>query len=245
MEPVRKRLDRYPSLRFKLDPVSEWTDDLIAELVATGAVDSVDFKGFYKGTVVDQPPDPDLYGRVAEAFPEAWLEDPGLTRRDAARARAAQGPLHVGRPDPFDRRHRGAAVPAADGEREAVAVRRPARAAATHTTGSPSAASAPTVAASSSSGRAVGTSSTWPRSSTRTRRTTSRRPASTSPIRRRDCPSPRSRHRSARRVSAGGNNHDLKRCARNDGGGACAAPAPALMSTPARGGRRRAAIPAC
>jgi hypothetical protein len=77
--PVRKRLDRYPSLRFKLDPVSEWSDELIAELVATGAVDSVDFKGFYKGTVVDQPPDPDLYRRVAEAFPEAWLEDPGLT----------------------------------------------------------------------------------------------------------------------------------------------------------------------
>jgi hypothetical protein len=79
IEPVRKRLDRYPSLRFKLDPVSEWTDELIAELIATGAVDSVDFKGFYKGTVVDQPPEADLYQRVAEAFPEAWLEDPGLT----------------------------------------------------------------------------------------------------------------------------------------------------------------------
>jgi hypothetical protein len=79
IEPVRKRLDRYPSLRFKLDPTSDWSDDLIAELVETGAVDSVDFKGFYKGTVVDQEPDPDLYGRVAEAFPEAWLEDPGLT----------------------------------------------------------------------------------------------------------------------------------------------------------------------
>jgi hypothetical protein len=79
IEPVRKRLDRYPTLRFKLDPVSEWSDDLIAELVETRAVDSVDFKGFYKGTVVDQPPDPDLYRRVAEAFPEAWLEDPGLT----------------------------------------------------------------------------------------------------------------------------------------------------------------------
>jgi hypothetical protein len=79
LEPVRKRLDRYPSLRFKLDPVSEWTDALIADLVATGAVDSVDFKGFYVGTVVDQPPDPDLYRRVAEAFPDAWLEDPGLT----------------------------------------------------------------------------------------------------------------------------------------------------------------------
>jgi hypothetical protein len=77
--PVRRRLDRYPTLRFKLDPTSEWTDELIAELVETGAVDSVDFKGFYKGTVVDQEPDPDLYRRVAEAFPQAWLEDPALT----------------------------------------------------------------------------------------------------------------------------------------------------------------------
>jgi hypothetical protein len=79
IEPVRKRLDLYPSLRFKLDPTSEWSDELIAELVATGAVDSVDFKGFYKGTVVDQPPDPELYRRVIEAFPEAWLEDPAIT----------------------------------------------------------------------------------------------------------------------------------------------------------------------
>jgi len=78
IEPVRKRLDRYPGLRFKLDPTSDWSDELIAELVETGAVDSVDLKGFYVGTVVDQPPDPDLYRRVAEAFPEAWIEDPGL-----------------------------------------------------------------------------------------------------------------------------------------------------------------------
>ena len=78
IEPVRKRLDRYPSLRFKLDPTSDWSDGLIAELVETGAVDSVDLKGFYQGTVVDNPPDPDLYRRVAEAFPEAWIEDPGL-----------------------------------------------------------------------------------------------------------------------------------------------------------------------
>ncbi len=84
IEPVRKRLERYPSLRFKLDPTSDWTDELIAELVATEAVDSVDFKGFYKGTVVDQPPDPDLYGRVVEAFPEAWLEDPALTEETRA-----------------------------------------------------------------------------------------------------------------------------------------------------------------
>jgi hypothetical protein len=28
--------------------------------------------------VVDNPPDPDLYRRVAEAFPAAWIEDPAL-----------------------------------------------------------------------------------------------------------------------------------------------------------------------
>ncbi|HEX8067213.1 MAG TPA: hypothetical protein VF520_11900 [Thermoleophilaceae bacterium] len=79
LDPVTRRLAGYPTLRFKLDPTSDWSDELIAELVATGAVDSVDFKGFYVGTVVDQPADPDLYGRVAEAFPDAWIEDPALT----------------------------------------------------------------------------------------------------------------------------------------------------------------------
>jgi hypothetical protein len=79
IDPVRRRLESYPTLRFKLDPTSSWDDGLIEELVATGAVDSVDFKGFYRGTVVDQPPDPDLYGRVTKAFPDAWIEDPALT----------------------------------------------------------------------------------------------------------------------------------------------------------------------
>ena len=79
LEPVIKRLAITPSLRFKLDATAEWDDRLIAELIATGAVDSIDFKGAYHGTVVDQPPDPDLYRRVAEAFPDAWLEDPNLT----------------------------------------------------------------------------------------------------------------------------------------------------------------------
>jgi hypothetical protein len=78
IDPLRKRLDLYPTLRFKLDPVSAWTDELIAELVETGAVDSVDMKGLYHGTVVDQPPDPDLYRRVVAAFPDAWIEDPAL-----------------------------------------------------------------------------------------------------------------------------------------------------------------------
>jgi L-alanine-DL-glutamate epimerase-like enolase superfamily enzyme len=79
LAPLRERLDLYPGLRFKLDPTSSWDERLIAELVATGAVDSVDFKGYYSGSIVDQPADPVLYRRVAEAFPEAWIEDPALT----------------------------------------------------------------------------------------------------------------------------------------------------------------------
>ncbi len=78
-EPVTRRLQRYPTLRFKLDPTNSWDDELIAALVATGAVDSVDFKGLYEGTPVDQPADPALYRRVIEAFPDAWIEDPKLT----------------------------------------------------------------------------------------------------------------------------------------------------------------------
>jgi hypothetical protein len=66
-------------MRFKLDPVSGWSEELIAELVATGAVDSVDLKGLYKGSVVDQGADPLLYERVVRAFPDAWIEDPALT----------------------------------------------------------------------------------------------------------------------------------------------------------------------
>jgi L-alanine-DL-glutamate epimerase-like enolase superfamily enzyme len=79
IEPLDRRLELYPQLRFKLDPTSSWDEPLIAELVATGAVDSVDFKGLYTGTVVDQPADPVLYRRVVEAFPDAWIEDPKLT----------------------------------------------------------------------------------------------------------------------------------------------------------------------
>jgi L-alanine-DL-glutamate epimerase-like enolase superfamily enzyme len=79
LDPVTTRLRHYPSLRFKLDPTPDWTDEIIAGLQETGAVDSVDFKGHYTGTIVDNPPDPELYGRVIAAFPHAWIEDPRLT----------------------------------------------------------------------------------------------------------------------------------------------------------------------
>jgi hypothetical protein len=76
----------YPDLRFKLDPTPEWTDDVLATLAGRGNVDVVDLKGQYRGTVVDNPADPELYRRVAEAFPDAWIEDPDLDSPDAAAA---------------------------------------------------------------------------------------------------------------------------------------------------------------
>ena len=79
LEPLRQRLELYPGLRFKLDPTSSWDERLVAELAATGAVESVDFKAYYSGSIVDQPADPQLYRRVVEALPQAWIEDPALT----------------------------------------------------------------------------------------------------------------------------------------------------------------------
>jgi L-alanine-DL-glutamate epimerase-like enolase superfamily enzyme len=84
--PVAQRLELYPSLRFKLDPTASWTPELIAELAATGAVDSLDLKGAYRGTVVDNPADPERYRLLAETFPDAWLEDPDLSDPSAMAA---------------------------------------------------------------------------------------------------------------------------------------------------------------
>jgi hypothetical protein len=79
IEPLRARLAVYPTLRFKLDPANDWDDELIAALAETGAVDSLDLKGFYKGTPVDVETDPELYAKLIETFPDAWLEDPDVT----------------------------------------------------------------------------------------------------------------------------------------------------------------------
>lgn len=88
--PIESRLAHYPSLRFKLDATTSWTPALIAELARSGAVDSIDFKALYRGTVVDQEPDPVLYGRVVQAFPVAWLEDPDLVTEGTAAALAGE-----------------------------------------------------------------------------------------------------------------------------------------------------------
>jgi L-alanine-DL-glutamate epimerase-like enolase superfamily enzyme len=77
-EALRKRLAKYPTLRFKLDPENDWDEELIAEIEELAPVDVLDLKGLYEGTPVDVETDPKLYRSVAEAFPEAWLEDPDI-----------------------------------------------------------------------------------------------------------------------------------------------------------------------
>lgn len=67
-----------PDLRFKLDPDRDWSNSLIAQLTAAGCVDTVDFKGIYRAEF-GSPPDAELYARIANAFPNAWIEDPALT----------------------------------------------------------------------------------------------------------------------------------------------------------------------
>ena len=76
IEPVRRRLDRSPGVRFKLDAAVTWAPSLVDAVAATGAVDTIDFKGQYGFEVEDPQALGALYDRVLAAFPHAYLEDP-------------------------------------------------------------------------------------------------------------------------------------------------------------------------
>jgi L-alanine-DL-glutamate epimerase-like enolase superfamily enzyme len=76
--PIRQRLQMFPGLRFKLDPTTDWDERLIAEIAATGAIDTVDLKSQYPPPF-GQPADPQLYERIVRGFPGAWIEDPAIT----------------------------------------------------------------------------------------------------------------------------------------------------------------------
>jgi L-alanine-DL-glutamate epimerase-like enolase superfamily enzyme len=76
IEPVRRRLARSPGVRFKLDAEVTWPPALVDEVAATGAVDTIDFKGQYGLEVKDPEALGALYDRVLAAFPDAYLEDP-------------------------------------------------------------------------------------------------------------------------------------------------------------------------
>src|SRR5438093_4066613 len=76
IEPVLRRLARSPGVRFKLDAEATWAPALIDEVAATGAVDTIDFKGQYGFEVEDPEALGALYDHVLAAFPDAYLEDP-------------------------------------------------------------------------------------------------------------------------------------------------------------------------
>ena len=81
-------LDHYPGPAVQTHVTADWSVQLIAELAATGAVDSVDFKGQYRGTAVDTVPDPGLYERVGRGSPT-----PGSRiRRSRPRRRPCSSP---------------------------------------------------------------------------------------------------------------------------------------------------------
>jgi hypothetical protein len=74
-DPIRRRLERHPDLRFKLDVTPGWSPELIAEVAATGAVEIVDFKGRYDRETAELPVLLEMYERVIAGFPDALLED--------------------------------------------------------------------------------------------------------------------------------------------------------------------------
>ena len=49
----RRRLARSPGVRFKLDAEATWAPALVDQVAATGAVDTIDFKGHYGFEVAD------------------------------------------------------------------------------------------------------------------------------------------------------------------------------------------------
>jgi hypothetical protein len=83
----------YPELEFKLDPNPDWDTERMAAVAATDRVRALDFKAYYKGTVVDTEPDPVLYRRVAETFPDAILEDVACTDETIAALRGFEDRL--------------------------------------------------------------------------------------------------------------------------------------------------------
>jgi hypothetical protein len=75
MDRIETLLGVDPEAEFKLDPEPDWDEGLFADLAGTGRVRIADLKGFYEGTTVDVPADPDLYRLTVESFPDAVIED--------------------------------------------------------------------------------------------------------------------------------------------------------------------------
>jgi hypothetical protein len=90
-----------PELEFKLDVEETWDAAKMSQLAATDRVRVVDFKAYYRGTSVDLAPNAELYRAVAQAFPDAVLEDPSLDGECGEALRSAEerisfdAPIHA------------------------------------------------------------------------------------------------------------------------------------------------------
>ena len=127
IEPVRRRLARSPGVRFKLDAEATWPPALVDEVAATGAVDTIDFKGQYGFEVKDREALGALYDRVLPAFPDAYLEDPHDLPEIAQRLGDHLERVSYDAPIRGAERHRRDAARRARGQRQALAHRQPAR----------------------------------------------------------------------------------------------------------------------
>jgi L-alanine-DL-glutamate epimerase-like enolase superfamily enzyme len=73
---IAKRVQRNPTVHFKLDAAAAWNQAIVDELVGLGCVATVDFKGRYGLPVEDEDALVAMYGVVLASFPEAIFEDP-------------------------------------------------------------------------------------------------------------------------------------------------------------------------
>ena len=105
---VEPYLELYPELEFKLDVEEDWDRALMARLAALDRVRVLDLKAYYRGTSVDLAPDPALYRAVAEAFPDAVIEDAWLEDGCREALRRRRGPAELRRARPLARRPRRA-----------------------------------------------------------------------------------------------------------------------------------------
>jgi hypothetical protein len=91
-------LQHNPELELKLDPDKDWGRPFMQRLADTGRVRVLDLKAYYTGTVVDLAPDPELYGAVAEIFPEVVIEDASLDGECGEVLRGEEGRLSFDAP---------------------------------------------------------------------------------------------------------------------------------------------------
>lgn len=100
VEPIRARVRHDPALAFKLDPTESWDTETLEKIAAACTVSVIDFKGLYTNASVELTPDPQLYARVIDAFPDAWIEDAAFTAEtspvleDHVRRLSWDAPIH-------------------------------------------------------------------------------------------------------------------------------------------------------